>query len=338
MEAKWFGRRYRRGAIQQQIRESFGLFAVFCDLRIRDVHWLCQKLYYGFAAQTGVRLSENAMLWKLSRWICVCFLLSILLPSLSGAETVYKFGVVPQFEPRKLAAIWSPILTELEKRTGFKLEMVGAPRIPEFESEFQVGRYDFAYMNPYHAVVAQSKQKYEPLVRDGAEKLFGVLVVAKDGPIQDVFALSGKTVAFPAPNSFGASLLMRAELDRRRIKFQPLWSQTHTSAYLNVALGKADAAGGIMATLKQQPQSVQDKLQIVFESTRAEPHPVMVHPRVPAADREKLRQAFIDMGSTPEGAAMLALVPMRQPVSASFEDYKPLLRLGLEKYYIKGGE
>lgn len=267
-----------------------------------------------------------------------CFSIALLLPIYSVAETLYKFGVVPQFEPRKLSAIWSPILTELEKRTGFKFLMVGSPRIPEFEAEFQAGRYDFAYMNPYHAVVAHSAQKYEPIVRDGAEKLFGIIVIAKDGPIQELAGLNGKTIAFPAPNAFGASLMVRAELDRQHVKYQSLWSQTHTSAYLNVALGKADAAGGIMATLKQQPQAVQDKLRVIYETRRAEPHPVMAHPSVPVADREKVRKAFLEMAATPEGAAMLALVPMRQVVSASFDDYKALNQMGLEKYYVKGGD
>lgn len=88
-------------------------------------------------------------------------------------------------------------------------------------------------------------------MRDGAEQL-GILVASKEGTINEVRDLNGKTIAFPAPNAFGASLMTRAELDRQKVKFQPLWAQTHTSAYLNVALGKADAAGGIMATLKQQ--------------------------------------------------------------------------------------
>ena len=39
-------------------------------------------------------------------------------------QAFYRFGVVPQFEPRKLVAIWLPIIAELEKRTGFKLAMV----------------------------------------------------------------------------------------------------------------------------------------------------------------------------------------------------------------------
>ncbi|MBT8122773.1 MAG: phosphate/phosphite/phosphonate ABC transporter substrate-binding protein [Gammaproteobacteria bacterium] len=36
----------------------------------------------------------------------------------TDAEKVYTFGVVPQFEQRKLLRIWRPILNELEQRTG----------------------------------------------------------------------------------------------------------------------------------------------------------------------------------------------------------------------------
>lgn len=274
----------------------------------------------------------------MNRFLCSLLLFVLFLPQ-AFAETVYKFGVVPQFEPRKLSAIWSPILSELEKRTGFRLEMVGSARIPEFEGEFEQGRYDFAYMNPYHSLVAMRVQQYEPLVRDGGRQLFGILVVSKDGPIKQLADLNGKTVAFPAPNALGASLLMRADLERvHKIKISPLWAQTHTSAYLNVALGKADAAGGVMATLAQQPDAVRNKLTIIYETRRMSPHPVMAHPRVPAADREKLRKAFLDMGATPEGAALLEKVPIQKAVAASADDYRPLATWGLEDYYVKGAD
>jgi len=258
---------------------------------------------------------------------------------MSIANPEYRFGVVPQFEPRKLSAIWMPIIEELERRTGFNLVMVGPARIPEFEGEFEAGRYDFAYMNPYHSLVATRTQKYEPLVKDGGQKLFGILVTAKDGPIKEIKDLSGKSVAFPSPNALGASLLMRADLEKlHKISFSPVWAQTHTSAYLNAALGKVDAAGGVMATLQQQPQQVQDKLRVIYETRRIAPHPIVAHPRVPARDREKLRQAFLDMGATPEGQALLAKVPIRSITIASSEDYRELLGWGLEHYYVKGGD
>ena len=49
--------------------------------------------------------------------------------ALSGAATADTFtiGIVPQFEPIKLAEIWSPILRELEEETGHTFEMIGSP-------------------------------------------------------------------------------------------------------------------------------------------------------------------------------------------------------------------
>lgn len=259
--------------------------------------------------------------------------------STSFAQTSYKFGVVPQFEPRKLSDTWTPIIAELEKRTGFHLEMVGSARIPEFEQEFTQGNYDFAYMNPYHALVAQRAQKYVPLVRDGGQDLFGVLVVAKDGPIKQLADLEGQTVSFPAPNALGASLLMRADLDRvLKIKIKPMWAQTHTSAYLNVALGKAAAAGGVMGTFKEVSENIRNNLKIIYETRHMPPHPVMAHPRIPIADQEKMRQAFLDLGSTPEGAALLAKVPIKKIIAAKADDYALIADWGLENYYVKETE
>lgn len=39
----------------------------------------------------------------------------------------YTFGVVPQYEQRKLFHIWRPILNELEARTNIKIKMMGTP-------------------------------------------------------------------------------------------------------------------------------------------------------------------------------------------------------------------
>lgn len=158
-------------------------------------------------------------------------------------QSSYTFGVVPQYEIHRLASIWLPILTELEKKTGLKFRLVGATNIPDFEDRFMNGNFDFAYMNPYHSRLAQKDQGYIALVRDGSKRLFGILVARKDSQIDAVEQLEGKEIAFPAPNALGASLVMRADLDQLfGLTYTPIYVQTHSSVYLNVALGK-EAAG-----------------------------------------------------------------------------------------------
>jgi phosphonate transport system substrate-binding protein len=251
------------------------------------------------------------------------------------AQTVYKFGVVPQFAPRKLASVWTPILNDLETRTGLTFKMVGSPKIPDFEMSFLAGAFDFAYMNPYHAMLASSKQGYVPINRDHGRKLFGVLVVKKDSPIQDIRALDGESLSFPAPNALGASLLMRAELARNvGITMKPIYTQTHSSVYLNVIFGKTPAGGGVMGSLKRQGKEIQDGLRVLYKTREMVPHPVTAHPRVPVEHREKVRAAFLAMGRSVEGAAMLAKVPFKKIGPASPDEYSDLKTWGLEEFYV----
>lgn len=248
----------------------------------------------------------------------------------------YTFGVVPQFEARRLMSIWSPILDELERRTGHRFRMIGSPRIPDFEDDFMHGLFDFAYMNPYHALIANELQGYRPIVRDGARDLFGVLVVRQDSPYQNVSELAGQTIAFPAPNALGAALLMRADLDRQfALDYRASYVATHSSAYLNVVFGEAAAAGGVMSTLEALSPAARAQLRILYETTRMPPHPVTVHPRVPEDVITAVQTAFVEMAATQSGAALLAQVPIRSAVEAREHDYDALRELRLSHYYIK---
>lgn len=248
---------------------------------------------------------------------------------------IYTFGVVPQFDARRLHAVWQPLLDAVQTRTGLQFRMLGAPTIPAFEKEFLHGRFDFAYMNPYHVLLANQAVGYIPLVRDRGRRLQGILVTRKDSRLDRIEALAGKVIAFPSPNALGASLMLRAMLaDRYRLDYQPRYVQTHSSVYLNVALGQAAAGGGVQKTLEQQPAAVRDRLQIIYRTPGIVPHPLCAHPRVPAAIRRQVRTALLELGQTQAGRALLARIPIRQIGPARMADYAPLAKLQLERFYV----
>lgn len=260
----------------------------------------------------------------------------VTLASVATAEPIYSFGVVPQFEPGKLTSIWLPILREVESLSGIKLQMVGSPQIPEFEKSFMAGEFDFAYMNPYHALVAMETQHYEPLVRDHGRQLSGILVVHKDSPITTIAELNGKRVAFPAPNALGASLMTRADMANRfHIEVEPEYVQTHSSVYLNVALNRFVAGGGVLSTLKQQAPYIQDSLRVLYETERVAPHPVVAHPRVRRRDQQAVLKAFMTLGQSESGRELLRRIPMHEVGLASTDDYRSLKQLGLDAFYQK---
>src|SRR4030067_3564701 len=95
------------------------------------------------------------------RVVCAALLLAVGVAgpcAAAAAPESYVFGVVPQYDQRRLVEIWQPILDELTRRTGLHFTLVGVPNIPDFEERFLAGDYDFAYMNPYHAMLAARRQ------------------------------------------------------------------------------------------------------------------------------------------------------------------------------------
>jgi len=282
--------------------------------------------------QRGPFIVLNASLLLLA--LCLTTLMH---PSVAvSAEKRYSFGVVPQFEQRKLFGIWQPIFDELERKTGLSFKLVTTLTIDDFDREFERGDYDFAYVNPYLAARAAASHGTVPLAAD-TNPLRGIVVVPKGSPIRDMPALRDKMVAFPAPNAIGATLLVLADLDQLfHARVKPLFVKTHSSVYLHVAKELVAAGGGVEKTLQEQPQEIRDALRVLY-TTRAFPsHPVTAHPRVPKEDREKVRRALLAIAATPAGREMFLKVPIKQLGSVGPADYTKMLTWGLDKYVLPG--
>ena len=257
-------------------------------------------------------------------------------PARASEDVIYTFGVVPQFDTRQTLLVWGPLITELEKRTGLKFRLKGSSSIPTFESSFMDGGFDFAYMNPYQVLKANTSQGYIPLVRDIERTLHGVLVVRNDSPIHEVKDLEGRRVAFPSPNALGASLVIRADLKKMyATSVVPVYVQSHTSVYLNVVMGEVEAGGGVQKTLAKQPASISDNLRIIYKTRDITPHPITAHSRVPVKVRESVRQAFLALGETSEGRALLSAIPIEVIGKTSINDYLSMSEWGLDEFYQK---
>lgn len=266
-------------------------------------------------------------------WTVLLLLLAV--PAFAADKDLpqYSLGVVPQFEQRKLYAIWKPIIEALTKETGLSFNLVTTLKINDFEKEYMAEKFDFAYMNPYFIVRGVAPGTYLPLVRDNKPHR-GILVVRKDGPVSTPADLQGKTVAFPAPNAIGATLMTRAELERKYgVQVEPLFVKTHSSVYLHVAKGLAVAGGGVVKTFEEQDPEVRDQLR-VLHTTEVMPNlPVAANRRVPVEVREKVQKAFLALGATVEGKELLAKIPMTEIVATSLDEYLVIEQWGLDKFF-----
>jgi phosphonate transport system substrate-binding protein len=262
------------------------------------------------------------------RFLVLCAVSCTVIAAEPGKAS-YSLAVVPQFRAEEIHRDWSPVLARLRI----------AADIPKFEESVLAGEPDFAYMNPYHQVMARRAQGYIPLLRDSTP-LKGMLMVRTDDPIKSARELDGKEVAFPAPNAFGASLWIRALLaEREKIRIVPVYVKTHANAFRHVATGKAAAAGGIAATLAEEPEELRAALRVLLETPDVAPHPLSAHPRVPEAIRRVVVETLLAMTRDAGGQSLLKDIQLPSPVRADHaRDYQPLEKYGLEKYVVRSAK
>ncbi len=245
----------------------------------------------------------------------------------------YSVNLVPRQPATELYRTWAPLLERIGKQAGLCFDIRVPDGFPAFERAMQAGESDFIFLNPYHQMMAHDTPGYLPLIRDGHSRLAGVLVVRTDSPIHSIRQLEGKTVAFPAPNAYVASLLLRALLVKEGIAIRPEYVTSHSNVMRAVALEAVEAGGVANTTLEHQPASLKSRIRILHQTRLYMPHPFSVHPRVAETDREKLIEGFISLTGDPDGRKMLAHVQMTDPIRADYEDdYKALESLGLERF------
>jgi len=257
-------------------------------------------------------------------------------PPLLKAAEEYHLAVVPQHSPTAIHRTWKPFADYLSEATGTQIVIDVFRTFDEFESALVNGVADLAYMNPYHQIMARKAQGYLPLVRDESKKLAGVLVVPVNSPIQSVRELNGKTIGFPDPNAFAASLYLRALLrEQEKINFNARYLTTHGNVYRHVIVGTVDAGGGVNRTLERDRAETRAALRVLYRTPGTASHPLSAHPRLPAAYRESLIQAILALSGTEKGRKLLKDVQLDKPVRANYaDDYQALSKLNIDRHAI----
>ncbi|WP_298694026.1 phosphate/phosphite/phosphonate ABC transporter substrate-binding protein [uncultured Sulfuricurvum sp.] len=249
-------------------------------------------------------------------------LLSIfaLLGTLLSAKTLV-FGVVPQQSPLKLVNDWQPLINRIQNETGEKVILKIERSIPEFERNLYGGKYDIAYMNPYHYVIAHQKQGYIAKVRD-SKKLTGILIVRNDSGFTDVSMLKGKKFLFPAPDAFAATLLAKYELLKRyginieqEKKFQ--YVNSHDSVYKGIARGIGDVGGGIERTFDNfSDTEAKSALKIIYRTQSYPSHPFAFKSSMPAKEQAKITKVLLALPQE-----MLDSLNMKQIIVTNDAEY-----------------
>jgi len=233
------------------------------------------------------------------------------------------FGIVPQQSATRLAAIWGPLIARLSAELDHPVQFATTKDIPTFESCLAAGRFDIAYMNPYHYAVFSEDAEYRVVANQSGKRLRGLLVVREDAPQDSIDALDGEEVAFPSPGAFGASVLPRAEMTKRGIDYDARYVRSHDSVYRAVAAGLVTAGGGVRRTYDAMPEETRAQLRVIYTTDAHTPHAIAIR-----GDDERLaavRAALLTLAAdAPDLVTALGMKGMRAAKDDEYDTVRAL--------------
>ncbi|MBT9613174.1 MAG: phosphate/phosphite/phosphonate ABC transporter substrate-binding protein [Burkholderiales bacterium] len=262
-------------------------------------------------------------------------LLGLILPFNQAAQAEalaggYSFGFGPTQSAIELAKRWTPVMQYLSEKSGVPLQFKTGKDIPTFQQQVRDGAYDFVYINPYNYLQDHKGAGYSAFAREKDGKLFGVLVVKKEGPIQDVSQLNGQIVAFPTAAALAATWLPLGMLNDKGVQVTPQYVNSMDSVYRSVAKGLFPAGGGELRTLGTVDPEIKIQLRVLWTSEALPPFTFAAHPRVPKDVVAKVQKAMDEMDQNPQGLALLKANNFKGVEIASDADYNAMRKLNIQ--------
>jgi len=264
-------------------------------------------------------------------------LTSLVLGSISTAQaqSVFRVTAIPDESPSELARKAAPLVAYLESQLGVKVQFVPVTDYAAAVESLVNKRVDLAWFGGFTFVQAnvRSGGKTIPLVQREEDTQFKSVFITSDPSINTLNDLKGKDVSFGSQSSTSGHLMPRSALlaaninpdkDFKRVAF----SGAHDATIAAVASGKVQAGAlniQVWERFVAEKKVDLSKVKVFYTTAPFFDYNWSVHADMPAAMREKLKQAFLGLSkSTPEGKEILELQRASRFVPTQAENYKDI--------------
>ncbi len=255
------------------------------------------------------------------------------LPALAQtAPATLRVTAIPDESPTELARKAAPLVKYLESRLGMKVEFTPVSDYAAAVETLVNRKIDLAWFGGFTFVQAhvRSGGKAIPLVQREEDEKFRSVFISADPAIQKLADLKGKDVSFGSQSSTSGHLMPRSfllqaglnpEKDFRRVAY----SGAHDATIAAVASGKVNA-GALNISVWDKfvaDKKVDAKVRAFYTTPAYYDYNWTVHADMPAALREKIAKAFLDLSkATPEGKEILELQRATRFVPTRADNYK----------------
>lgn len=203
-------------------------------------------------------------------------------PALAQGAKEVNFGIIATESTQNLKSSWGPLLEDMQKRTGIKVNAFFASDYAGIIEAMRFNKVQIAWYGNKSAMEAVDRASGEvfvqTLAKDGAPGYWSLLVVHRDSPlrsIEDVVKNSkALTLGFGDPNSTSGNLVpgyyafAMNKIDPRK-DFKGVRAANHETNLLAVANRHVDLATNNNESLDRLKATAPDKAALVREIWRS---------------------------------------------------------------------
>lgn len=235
-----------------------------------------------------------------------CALLLLLSTPLSAtAAEELSWGIEPFMPARHLATAFKISREFLDERTDSRIVASTAANYGQFVESLLRGEYDLALVGPHSGVLAMQKAGYLQLIQcDGTLK--ALLVVDKNTAYRKPQDLKGQVIALPdhlTVTSMLGTEFFRLPFSSPTIDVSFKFNDFQNMGPLMTLRGEAAAAVIADSALAMISPQIRNDLRVIAESKPVPQMMLLVHGRVPAEKRARLRDASLEFLRSPQSRA-----------------------------------
>lgn len=253
--------------------------------------------------------------------------------ALSQAQQTLRITAIPDESPTELGRKAVPLVKYLEQKLGMKVEFTPVSDYAASVEALANKQVDLAWFGGFTFVQAnvRSGGKAVPLVQREEDTKFRSVFITTDPAIKTLADLKGKTLSFGSASSTSGHLmprnyLLEAKIDPDKDLKRIAFSGAHDATIAAVAAGKVDVGAlniSVWEKFVTDKKVDTDKVRVLYTTPPYFDYNWTVHADMPAALKEKLTKAFLDLNSnTPEGKEILDLQRATRFVPTKAENYK----------------
>lgn len=252
--------------------------------------------------------------------------LAALLATGAAAQGVKEinFGIISTESSQNLKQDWQPLLADMEKRTGLKVNAFFAPDYAGIIEGMRFGKVQVAWMGNKSAIEAVDRAGAEVFSQvvnaDGTLGYYSLVSVHRDSPYKSVEEVlkNGRNLSFGIgdPNSTSGFLVpsyylfARNGVDPKSV-FKNVRSANHESNIMAVANKQVDAAvhsSDVLEKIENRQPDVFAKIRVVWKSPLIAADPIVWRKDLDAATQKKVKDFLLGYGKGPDAQREMAIL------------------------------